>query len=930
VGTAISRYLRNRASRLTWMDDMRVLKTIRLRLRSLFRSRHVEQELDAELRGHLEWQIEFHRAAGLSPADARDAALREFGNVPLIQEQCRDTRRVNWIEDLIRDAGYALRSMRRAPGFTAVALFSLAVAIGANTAIFSLLDAVLLRPLPVAAPEQLVLIDGSYDADWSLISYPMYRDLAERQQVFSGVLASTDFLATPLRVRTRASNAARAVRGGAVSGNYFSTLGLVPAHGRLLVPADDTPGNAASVAVVSYDFWRRELGGTSSVVGQTVVINEEPVTVIGVAPAGFRGLSIDSSLDMWVPLTKFRPARDLRNRRGTFFRLVGRLKPGVTIAHAQTAMTLLFQQLRAEELQTTGASGSGARVESYRIALGPGDKGYAFFRERVGRTLTILMAMAGLLVAIVCMNLTTLLSARATARQRELAVRQALGASRRRLLQQSLTENLLLAILGGTLGLVFAVWASRILLNLVSTDIALHSGFNQYVPDGLRFQFNWRILAFTEGIALLVGLFLALAPAPFLNRPDVITLLKQRTMQSQGSIRHFGIPFRKILVVSQVAFSVVLLVGAGLMVRTVINLRGLDLGFDPANVLLVDFDVTGTGRTASQLTAFEQRLHERLNTLPGVRSASLSWIPLFSGTDWRMRVAVGGDALLSATEPVAARRDVVSAGYFETVGLTLVAGRTFTSRDNESAPPVAVVNEAFVRRLFGRDNPIGKRFAVGGPALVKEIVGVVKDAKYNDLREGAREMFYVPRLQTPASAARSIQVRTVVAPQMVVQQIREVVREADPNIVITETKTLADQVDRTLVRERLLADLSGFFGGAALLLACIGLYSVLAYHVIQRTQEIGVRIALGSPRGSVMWLVVRDALLLVGLGVVFGVAAALALSHSIASQLFGVSPTDPATITAIVMILLGVAGVSCYLPARRAAGVDPIVALGAE
>ncbi len=910
---------------------MRVFRTIRLRLQSLFHSGRVEQELDKELRDHLERQIEFHRAAGLSPSDARRAALHEFGNVPLVQEQCRDMRRVNWVEDLRRDLGSALRSMRRTPGYAAVAVLSLALAIGANTAMFSLLDAVVLRSLPVEAPEQLVLIDGMYETQMSIISYPMYRDIAERQQVFSDIVASRDYLAAPLRLRTPESSVVQVVRGGAVSANYFSTLGLVPARGRLFVPADDGPSSPASVAVVSHDFWQRELAGAASVVGQSLSINDEPFTVIGIAPAGFTGLSIDSSLDVWVPLTKFRAPQDLKNRRGTFFRLIGRLKPGVTISQAELTMTRLFQQLRADELQASAAPGPGPRIEGYRIALQPGKNGFAFFRERFAPALTILMAMAALLVAIVCMNLTILLSARATARQREISVRQALGASRRRLLQQVLTENLLLAMLGGAAGLVFAIWASRILLTFVSTEIASHSGFNQYVPQGLQFQLNLRVLAFTEGAALLVGFLLALAAAPLLNRSDVLTGLKQRTANVRGAtLGHSGIPIRKMLVVSQVALSVVLLVGAGLMVRTVMNLRGVDPGFDPANVLLVDLDVTGTRRTGTQLTVFQDSLHERLNALPGVRSASLSWISLFSDSDRRFRVTVDGYTPRPGGEPVSARMDAVSAGYFETVGMNLVAGRTFTTRDNESAPHIAIVNEAFGRRFFPNDNLIGKRFSAGGPVTVKEIVGVVKDAKYNDLKEGTREMFYVPLLQTPTSPARSIQVRTVGPPRALIEQIRHVVREADSSIAITDNKTLAEQVDRTLVRERLLAHLSGFFGVAALLLACIGLYSVLAYHVILRTQEIGVRIALGSPAASVLWLVLHDALLMVGVGVALGVPAALAASKSIGSQLFGMAPTDPSTITVVVMILFGVAGLSCFLPARRAAGVDPIVALKSE
>ena len=913
--------------------------------RAVFGRANLDADLRAELDVHLQMEVEANLDRGMTSEDALRLAKRNFGNPTLIQESSRETWMFRWLETLLQDLRYGLRILRRSPGFAVTAVLVIALGVGAITAIFSLVDAVLLQSLPIAAPEQLALIDGQYENRWSLISYPMYRDLAERQQVFSEVVACSDYLATPLRVRVGSSSTVRTVRGGAVSGNYFSGLGLVPALGRLFVPFDDEPGRAAPVAVLSYDFWQREMGGSFSAVGQTLIIgelgrrssdaNDETFTVIGVAPAGFMGLSVDTSLQVWVPLTKFRSARELRNRDGTFFRLVGRLKPDITMSQAETGMTLLFQQLRAEEGQAPGvAARSPTRLQGYRVALQPGDRGFGFFRERLARPLTIVFALSAFLVAIVAMNLTTLLSARATARQREVAVRQALGAGHRRLLQQLLTENVLLVVIGGALGLLFAIAANRILLSLISADIAATSGFDQYVPDGLQFRLDLRALALAEGVALLIGLFLALAAALSLNPLDLITLLKTRSGNSlRLSLGALRIPVRRLLVVAQVALSVVLLVGAGLMVRTVINLRGLDTGFDPANVLLVDLDVTGTGRTGARLTAFESGLHERLSALPGIRSVSLSWIMPFSGSDLRMGVILDRYAPPRADESrgTSARMDVVSAGYFETVGMTLVAGRAFTTRDDEYAPPVAIVNESFVRRFSPNENPIGQRFALRTmPAMPREIIGVVKDAKYNDLRQGTMEMFYLPLLQTPTSPARSIQVRTVGPPEGLVQQVRQVVREADANIVITETKTLSDQMDRTLVRERLLADLAGFFGAAALLLACIGLYSVLAYLVIQRTQEIGVRIALGSSRASVLWLVLGDALVLVGLGVAVGVPTALALSHFIASLLFGLTPTDPMTIGVVVMILLAVTFLSSYIPARRAAGIDPINALRFE
>jgi predicted permease len=838
-----------------------------------------------------------------------------------------------WATSFWQDLRFSTRRLTKNPGFTLMTLMVLAVAIGANTAMFSLLDAVVLRSLPVAAPHQLVLIEGHYQNNSSLISYPMYRDLEKLQQVFTSVAASRDYYAIPLRVRVQGWNAAEAVRGGAVSGNYFSTLGLVPVQGRFIVPADDEPGSAASVAVVSYDFWQRALGRSPSAVGQSVTINEEPFTVIGVAPKRFTGISIGSSLEVWVPLTKFRSARELAGRRGTFFKLFGRLKPGVTVAQAQTAMTLLFQQLRAAEPQPDGGGlALPPEPQRYWIGLPSGDKGFRFFRDTLSRTLTVLMAMGALLLAILCLNLATLLSARATARQHEIAVRQALGASLRRLVRQILLENVTLAVLGGLAGLAFAFWTSRVLLGFVSTEIALHSGFTRYVPVGLDFTLDMRVLMFTQAVALLTGVLVSLAPVLVTRRHDLISLVKERTVITPGfMIGGMRLPVGKILVVSQVAISIVLLVGAGLTVRTVFNLQSLDPGFDPTNVLLIDFDVTGTGRDGAQLLSFERMLHNRLNTLPGVRSASLSWISLFSDSDLRWGVVAPGAPLAAAG--VSARVDAVSAGYFETIGMTLLAGRTFTTHDNESAPLVAVVNESFARRFFPQHNPIGKRFSLGrlpNPEPAKEIVGVVKDAKYNDLREDAREMVYAPLLQTPVAPARSIQIRAIGAPQALVSQAREVLREADANIVVTDVKTLTEQVDRTLVREQLLATLSGFFGGCALLLASIGLYSVLAFQVVQRTREVGVRIALGSGRANVIWLVARDALLLVVLGVVVGVPAALATSRSVDKLLFGLTAADPLTLTLAVIVLLGVAGLASYLPARRAASVDPIVVLRSE
>jgi predicted permease len=891
---------------------MRWLEKLRLRGRTLFRRGRVEQELDEELRFHLDEQIAENLAAGMTAEEARYAARRAIGGAEQIKEECRDMRRVNWIGDFAKDVRYALRILGRSPGFTAAAVLSLALGIGINTAVFSLINAVLLRTLPVKNPERLVVFNHRND-----ISYPMYEDLREGNTVLSGLLCR-------FTIPASMSTAGQTDRISAelVSGNYFQVLGVEPLIGRTITPDDARMPGAQPVVVLSNGFWRRRFGSDPGIVGKTIRLDGHPMTVVGITPAGFQGTEVGVSPDVRVPITMVRamiPEEVEINSRGwQWLDLVGRLKDGVSRAQAESALNAIYMHARERELGSVfkGIPPSAkAQVLAERLRLEAGSRGVSELRETFSFQLWVLMAAVGVVLMIACMNVASLLLARAMARQREIAVRLALGASRVRVVRQLITESVILVLIATGASVVIAGWGSHMLAGFLPEG---------RLPVALNLDPDFRVLGFAVIVSLVAGILFGLAPALQLTRSAVAPALKAQASLSglRGSLA-----FRKILTVAQVALSLLLLEGAGLFMRTLGNLKAIDIGYDRENVLLLELVPWLNGYSDDQSTRFFEEVIERVNQLPGVRAASMGSMGLL-GSGLRIEgVHVEGSST-SQGEETGGWINSISPKYFETLRMPLLLGRSFTVGDTKTAPKVAIVNQAFARRYFGSSNAVGRHFGIGDVNNI-EIVGIVRDGKYKDVREKTSNLVYLPFEQN-LDQPMTLCVRTVGDPGKVTAAIRREVRAVDANVPIYNVRTLETQLDESLSQERLVATLSSWFGAFALLLAAIGLYGVLAYNVTRRTNEIGLRMALGAQRGGVIWMVLREALLLVGMGVAVGVPLALVLARSVSSLLYGLKPTDALTISAAAIILLAVGAVASYLPARRASCVDPMEALRYE
>ncbi len=830
---------------------------------------------------------------------------------------------------LLLDLRYGLRMLGKRPGFTLVAVLSLALGIGANTAIFTLINALLLRSLPVERPEELYLFGegrmsgiSMFEGDpvgvpYELISYPLYLEIRDHNQVFRDVCAFGSFTSTlSLRPNGAAAGApAEQATGKVVSGNYFSVLGVKALLGRTLVPDDDTPQGAHAVAVISYRYWRKEFSGDASVVGRVVDVNGTPFTVVGVTPSQFFGETLESGpADIWMPIT-MQPQVMLQEsflQKGNVYWLhvLGRLKPGVTKQQAQAAVTLQLQQYLTQQAGSHLSNEVRQDISQARIDLMAGGKGISQLRRRASEPLHILMALVGVVLLISCANVANLLIERAARRQKEISMRLALGASRWRLIRQLLTESVLLAVLGGAAGLLFAAWGTSVILALVSRQ-------NSYLP--LSADPDLLVLGFTLVISLGTGVLFGLAPALRATRTDLTSALKEGARTLAGHTSHFGLAK--------------LLVGAGLFVRSLQNLHGQDLGFDRENVLLVGIDPRVAGYQPSQLPSLYRLLQDRVSGLPGVRSASLSLTGLVSGSMRSESISVQGYTSRRG-EDTNVQINLVAPRYFETVGMRLLLGREIGFRDTESSAKIAVINETMARYFFPNQNPLGRRFGFGdrNHSGDIEVVGVVRDAKYNSLREKPTRMVYCLVVQMTGGERYlyDMEVRTKSDPATMAAGVRRAIAEIDKSLPLTQVTTLTEQVDRSLSQERLVARLSSFFGLLALLLACIGLYGIMAFAVVRRTNEIGVRMALGARASDVLWMVLREALLLVGAGTVIGLPVALASSRLIASQLFGLTPADPLTISVATLMLAGVATLACYLPARRASRVEPMLALRYE
>jgi predicted permease len=829
---------------------------------------------------------------------------------------------------LIQDLRYGVRMLLKKPGFTVIAVITLALGIGANTAVFTLINALLLRSLPVANPQELVVVSASGRGTPGIISFPMYRDLRERQEVFTDILASAGERLVRLTIPNGTGTVeVDNVRTSQITANYWQVLGVQPALGRFFTEEEDRIPNSSatsgSLAVLSYSFWERQFGRDPNVLGRTVLVNRNACQVIGIAPRGFFGERVGSEPDLWVPLISFSSAELLENRRGQFTAELGRLRPGVSREQAQTELTLLFQQLvQAERAQVPPENASRApAIQDYFIQLEPGATGLSFGRLRHTFTqpLWIIMAIVALVLLIACANVANLLLARALVRQREISVRLALGCGRFRLLRQLLTESLLLSALGTVAGLFVAWWGSPVLLHMVDTG-----------PVSLRLDLSpdAQVFMFTAAVMVLTGIGFGLAPAWRASRVDLASAMKEQVRGTGGRVKQY---LGRTLVVLQVALSLLLLIGAGLLIRSLHNLRQIDPGFRPEQVLLFELAHNPQNPEPAALARVAREVQERVKQIPGVQQTSVSWLPLFGGSDINAPLKIH-DYIPAPDEDVEARFNSVSPGYFETVGMSLVAGRDIEERDAENAPQAAVINETMARRYFPGANPVGKLMEItAGPTKGKpiEIVGVVRDAKYNNLRAEVKPMFYIS-LQHLPRALRTVEVRTREPIAALSASVRQALLEVTKDIMIRRAVTLSDQVDQTLAGERLITTLCMVFGALALLLASVGLYGVLSYAVAQRTQEIGIRMALGATGRNVLWLVLRQSLAMVVVGMILGLSLALLGTRLLSTFLYGLSPTDPIAIALSVLLLVLVALLACFVPARRALKVDPMIALRYE
>jgi predicted permease len=909
-------------------------------------AKRVEREVDTEIEFHIDMRTRKLIKSGLTPAAAREEALRQFGDLSSVRTQCltinhqreRAMTRANHLANLRQDAEFGVRTLRKNKGFAAVMLLILALGIGANTAMFTLIDALLLRTLPVPEPASLVTIgdpartgslsQGTPRSD--LFSYPLYKDIRDQNRSLTGIYASGRsarldvFVPAPAGTAPAAGGEAEHPRGRLVSGNYFEILGIPAAVGRVFTQAEDQAPGRDPVAVISQGYWQRRFAGDRAAIGRTISVNGTGLTIIGVTPPGFTGDIVGQPIDIWMPLM-MQPSVNpntawLGDRDISWLLLMGRLRPGTSLARAKSDIEAVATRSLKENIPPADLGAVERRLREDPIRVEAGAKGFSYYRDSYGKSLLTLMVAVGLVLLVVCANVANLMLARAVARGREMSLRMALGAGRIRLIQQLITESVLLAIGGGAVGLLVAVWGSTALLKLAG-------GGPQPIP--LAVHLDGRILGFTALLSLVTAVLFGVIPAFRATRVELATALRTQGRSVAGGPGRPGrMAIGKLLVVAQVALSLLLLVGTGMLLRSMQRLQAADVGAARDQLVIASIDAQRSGYAGPKLEALLHDLTERVGRVPGVVSVAASENGLFTGTESGTTIQVEGFVARTDEDTLVAYDDV-GARYFATIGARLLQGRDFEERDNKTGAKVAVINQTAARFFFPAGSPLGHHISMDSSSF--EIVGVTADVQQSSIRADPERRVYFPMVQMrELPTGFRLQIRTSGDPARLTLPIRRAILAADLSLILTGVDPLADLTRDSISQDRMVAKVVAFFGGLTLVLAAVGLYGVMAHSTTRRTTEFGLRMALGAKPGDVTRMVLRESLVLVIGGVALGLPAAILAMKLVQTQLFGVKLLDPPSIGFAIAVLAVSAAGAGYLPARRAARVAPLEAIRAD